>query len=73
MENKKVFEVNGEDGFKGAKFNLTVDVSPDDCEIMCKQLFDKLSDNIKMEMIETYFESKGIKFCPLEVNEEKLN
>lgn len=70
---KKIIEVNEDEAFKGAKINLTVDISPEDCEVMCKQMFEKLNDIIKMQMIETYFESKGIKFCPLEIPDEKTN
>jgi hypothetical protein len=35
---------------EGAKINLTIDLAPEDCFIMCKQLFDKLKDDEKDEI-----------------------
>ena len=33
---------------EGAKINLTIDLAPEDCYIMCGQLFDKLKNHQKM-------------------------
>jgi len=38
----------------GAKINLTIDLAPEDCYVMCEQLFDKLKDNEKMSIVEGY-------------------
>ena len=39
---------------EGAKINLTIDLAPGDCFIMCKQLFEKLKDYEKAEIISAH-------------------
>ena len=39
---------------EGAKINLTVDLAPGDCFIMCRQLFERLKDYEKEEIVNKY-------------------
>jgi hypothetical protein len=50
---EKVIEV-GNKNSEGAKINLTIDLAPVDCYIMCKQLFDKLKSHEKAEIVEAF-------------------
>ncbi len=43
---------------EGAKINLTIDLAPGDCYVMCKQLFEKLKEREKAEIIEAYEETQ---------------
>jgi hypothetical protein len=43
--------ISGEENYPGAKINLIVDLTPEDCFTMCLQLFQRLSDEEKEEII----------------------
>jgi len=47
---------------EGARINLSVDLAPGDCYMMCKELFSKLKDHEKQIMIDDYLKSKGVSF-----------
>lgn len=51
---------------EGAKINLTVDLAPGDCFIMCKQLFNRLKDYEKNEVVSEYMKEKGLGLCQCE-------
>jgi len=42
----------------GAKINLTVDLAPEDCFIMCAQLFERLTDDEKKKIIGNYIKER---------------
>lgn len=46
----------------GARINLNVDLSPEDCFLMCKQLFMRLKDEEQKEIMDEYLKSKGVSF-----------
>jgi len=54
---KKFFETTLETS--GAKFNLTIDVSPTDCLIMCNELFNNLSSDDQSTIINTYLQNNS--------------
>jgi len=56
---EKVIEVENKQS-EGAKINLTIDLAPEDCYVMCKQLFDKLKIKEKDEIVNSYFEAKKV-------------
>jgi len=43
---------------EGAKINLTIDLAPADCYVMCKQLFEKLNKDEKIEIIKAYYDAQ---------------
>lgn len=47
---------------EGARINLSVDLAPGDCYMMCKELFSKLKAHEKQTMIDDYLKSKGVSF-----------
>jgi len=63
---KKFFETTLETS--GAKFNLTIDVSPTDCLIMCNELFNNLSSDDQSTIINTYLQNNNKKICSHNTN-----
>lgn len=63
-----VIEVGG--GNTGAKINLTIDLAPPDCYVMCKQLFSRLEEVEKRDIVDEYLKSKGVSFNLCEETEE---
>jgi len=59
---KKILEVNSKHQ-EGAKLNLTIDIAPGDCFVMCKELFNNLKDHEKKEMMVQYIEKSNLSFC----------
>ncbi len=55
--NKKVLEVNNKHQ-EGAKLNLTIDIAPEDCFLMCKELFNNLKDHEQKELIGDYLKER---------------
>lgn len=55
-----LIEIDG--GEAGAKINLTITLAPPDCYVMCKQLFQRLEDVEKKDIVDEYLRSKGVSF-----------
>ena len=53
---------------EGARINLNIDLVPEDCYMMCKQLFILLKRHEKKEIIDDYLESQGVSFNLCEDN-----
>ncbi len=56
---KKVLEV-GNKHQEGARLNLTIDIAPEDCFLMCKELFSNLKEHEQKELIEEWTKVKVI-------------
>lgn len=55
---------------EGARINLNVDLAPGDCYMMCKQLFVRLKDHEKKEILDDYLRENGVSFNMCEENTE---
>ena len=58
---EKIIEVSPQHQ-EGARINLNIDLSPGDCLIMCQQLFERLKEYEKKDIIDSYLKSKGVSF-----------
>jgi hypothetical protein len=56
---KKILEVENTHQ-EGAKLNLTIDIAPADCFLMCKELFFHLKEHEKKELIQEFLKGQTV-------------
>jgi len=60
--NSGIIEV-GPQHQEGAKINLSIDLGAGDCFVMCRQLFSRLKDYEKKEIVDEYMKDSALNYC----------